>query len=233
MKWLWLLLALNSSAWSLSSAQLWSDGTRSVEMVPEKELDVTLGGRFPDAQPGLGGLRLEYGFSLFKVESMASLEWFDSFGGRRDVDFGLRQKLPITTLPLALYMDVTSSLAAVETQGLEAGLILGLELGDHEFALNAGVQAQSRDAKGDPSAEYGDSHLDLRLGYRGPYVTWTLRPGLEAHWKAGEGQCMLTPQLLFNLPGDVSIQCGVKFSAPDRNVTTLLLALSYEIFPSP
>ncbi len=207
----------------------WSDGTRPDDLLPYRELNLGLLGSVPLEGQGALGLQLQYGFKLFKLEGMVGLECFPGLAaapttqGELRVDFRALRRW--SWLPHSVYFGLSNE----EDQGTQSfgGLVFGAELASQDFSLNLGLV-------GDESLGGASFGPDLRFGYRAPYLVWTLRPGIEVHRDGLANQTWLTPQFAINLPGDLSLQCGVKVPLEGRDRSnSVLLGINYEIFPDP
>ncbi len=212
-----------------ASSLNWSDGTRPDDLVPYRELNLGLLGYAPlDGQRAVG-LQLQYGFELFKLQGMADFECFPGLAAapatRGEVRMDFRTLRRWSWAPHSMYFGLSNE-GDQDTQSF-AGLVFGRERANQDFSLNLGLvwdESQGGTVVG----------TDIRYGYRAPYLAWTLRPGVEFYRDGLTGQTWLIPQLAINLPGDLSLQCGVKVPLEARNITnTVLLGINYEIFPDP
>jgi hypothetical protein len=100
------------------------------------------------------------------------------------------------------------------------GPVLAVEI--YENSLAANIFASS------------DENIDLRLGWRSPYITYTLKAGLE--WRRlGESKASgLGPQLIFDAPGDLSLTLGGWFPLkPEGAPFSLRVRLDFTLFPHP
>jgi hypothetical protein len=71
--------------------------------------------------------------------------------------------------------------------------------------------------------------------YWAPYITFAVRPGFE--W-GGDSTIefrdqWVLPQLAINLPGDLSLDLGVRLLVSNSSVWRGILRLSYQLFPNP
>jgi hypothetical protein len=187
--------------------ELWLGGTRPYETVPYKELNAELYSNFSAT-----GLRLEGGLLDCWMLSLSGET--RSVSGPGAWSFGSRLRLgEAGEWPADLSAFYDGSLGATLKQSF--GLGLEREFWDNEVALN------------------GEAHESgpwtASAAYQTPYLWWTLRAGVDLHYLDQAGPWPLTPQLSFELPGDISLRLGASLDSR----TTWLLRLSYEIFPSP
>ena len=201
-----------------STVEPWLGGTRPYETVSYREMNIELLGAA--AMDGASdALRLDYGIL---DHWMLAASW-----QRDDLDFGqslgtLETRLRFAEdgawpLDLGFYGSWEKALASsgVDRDNYSLGIVVAKELGDHSLSANA---------------DYGPTDgLEVRLGYRSPYLFLTGRAGLE--FGTGDFGNTLLPQMDFNFPGDISLQLGSRLS--DKGGPRFLFSLSYEIFPSP
>jgi hypothetical protein len=196
------------------SPEQWLDGTRAWDSTPQEEADVQALSAFGDGRPALGaGLRTGLWDTL-----QAGGYWLPALpGGADSAELNLKWRLdsPPGLLPgLAAYGRAPWSGGAWTWRG---GLVAEWDALDSSLALNA--EAGEAGAWG------------LRAAAWTPYLAYALRLGAEAAWRPA-GAAVITPQLALNLPGDVSVDLGLRLD-PGTHGHAWLLRLSYELFPSP
>ena len=192
----------------------WLDGTRGWDNTPQEEADAQLLGGFGDGHPALGG-----GLRLGLLDTLqADGFWLPALpGGLDSAELGLKWRdghAPGAWPGISVYA------RAPWTGGRwtwRAGAALEWDPWDWSLVFNG---------------EIGDRYsIAQRAALMTPYLFYTLRVGAEADWE-GAAAAVVTPQLSFNFPGDVSVDLGLRLD-PGHADQRWMLRLSYELFPSP
>ena len=213
-----LALALASYAFAFGGSQTtWLGGALPWDTVPYLEADpqvlVETGTGAPAA-----GLGLDLGLTDWW---MASGSWIKALdGGTSNARVLTRARLhpaPWAGLGAALYAGAELPEGAASV--VLGGGIVALEFEGHSLSLNGEARSS------------GAASL-WRAAYRTPYLYYGLRLALEAALDS-QGSAWTLPALVYNLPGDLSLDAGVRFSADGSGSWRSLLRLSYELFPSP
>jgi hypothetical protein len=196
------------------SPESWLDGTRAWDSTPQDEQDVQLLSAFGDGKPALGaGLRAGLWDTL-----QAGGFWLPALpGGGDSAEINLKWRLDV---PPGLVPGLAAYARAPWAGGAwtwRAGAVAEWDPFDGSLALNA--EAGEAGAWG------------LRVAALTPYLLYALRLGVEAAWQPW-GTDAVTPQLALNLPGDVSLDLGLRLD-PGAHDERWLLRASYELFPSP
>ncbi|MGH7441347.1 MAG: hypothetical protein ACREKE_01600 [bacterium] len=192
----------------------WLGGTQGWDTVPGGECDLGV-----LAQGGGGSASLGPEFQAGVLDTLqVQGQWLGSTGTGSQGNAGLRWREPGDHDRRPDF----SAYAQVDFDHASWMPWVGLDLAtadywDSDFSLNA-----EADRSGD---------WRLRLGAWSPYLLPTLRLGAEASWLDASGEA-LTPQILVNAPGDISLQAGARLD-PHGGPPLWILCLSYELFPSP
>jgi hypothetical protein len=208
-----LLTAGRLAAWG-GSPLTWLDGTQPWDTTPAKEADVQVLGGGGDGQ-GRAGLATQLGIL---DELQASGQWFKPLDGAPatgEADLRLREPDFYDWRPaFSAYGRAPFARGAWSAWG---GLSAAMEPFDTGLAANA---------------EVGDGgRLRLRLALWTPYLVQTLRLGGEASWLDAAPEAY-TPQVLFNGPGDISLQAGLRLDA-QGGAPLWTARLSYQLFQNP
>lgn len=200
------------------SPALWMDGTRGWDSTPQKEVDAQLLSAFGDGHPALGG-RLSTGlWDTLQADGF----WLPALpGGQDSAEVGLKWRDGNAPGAWLGCSPGVSLFARAPWSGgrwaWRAGAALEWTPWDWSLVLNSEI-----------GAGYSTGR---RAALMTPYLLYTLRAGVEADWE-DPAPAVVTPQLAFNFPGDVSLDLGLRLD-PARQDRRWMLRLSYEMFPSP
>ena len=214
-----LALALSIFAGPLAasggSPEPWLDGTRAWDTTPMLELDLAAHAAGGDGRPSAGASAQWGVLDTFQLAG----EWQQPLQGGASLS-ELRLQWRESEFPS--WRPGFALLARAPYDGLQwaprAGLAAALDA--FECSLVANLEAGA-------SSPWG-----LRTGFWTPYLVFTLRLGIEAAWSGGSAQAV-SPQILLNAPGDLSLGLGARLDAAGLLPPRYLLRLSYQLFPSP
>lgn len=210
-------MLLVAGALGASSIEPWVAGTRPYETVPYFELNA---GGFADlGSRHNGGVRLDYGI-LDHWSLQGIWEGNDAPPAGQMWVLGTQLRLgeqgqyPVDLACFAALRKPQREDGTGVPDSL-GGLLLAKELAGHSLSLNGSYS--------------GQDGLSFNLGYRSPYLFWTLQAGLEIQVQSAR---RYVPQLSVELPGDIAFQCGAGWNSAEGD-PSWLFSLSYELFPNP
>jgi hypothetical protein len=207
------LLAGRLAAWGGTPLN-WLGGTQPWDSTPFEEVDLQALGNGGDGE-GQAGLGAQWGVL---DELQASGNWLRSLpGGASSGEADLRLREPYFPDWRPAFSVYARAPYADGLWSAWGGLAADISACESDVAMNA---------------EMGDGgRWRVRLAFWTPYLLTTLRLGAEASWLDASAEAF-TPQVLVNVPGDISLQAGARLE-PQSAAPLWTLRLSYELFPNP
>jgi hypothetical protein len=205
-----------------TSSDAWAFGTQAYETVPFLELDPEYAATL-QVQPGLGAVRHQIRADGGCTDWLEAGLAIDAGAGPLQGSGSLKARL---LQQGSLFVDLAPlAEGAYDEHGHwqgGLGLVMAKPLGDHEFAGNL--------------LWAGSEGFLARVAYRSGYFFWATRAGLEAQTRlqgSGAEDISLGPQVLVNLPGDITIRLAAWKQGWQGQAWSARAALGFELFPNP